>query len=391
MRRALAVFAGLALAACQRPSVPALAVPAAPVLDAVDGVQHRRLFSLRGVAATEVTVRLFADSACAGPVYLQGTGAELQQGLRVVLIAGVDNYFSANAVSVLGATSACSAPLQLTYVSALRPVRPSVSVQPVSPSQERVFTVSGITDPMTRVQLHESSCLTPVVAELSADGFSTGFTVEVAPNASFTVALDAVNEDSTSDCVTWVLINDTLPPRTSVMLASPSPSPQLSAYVVLGGEIERTWLFGSLDCGGVMLAWGARDSMLTPSFPAGAATAFSVLSADLADNMVCVPGDRLWENDPSLPEEEAVVLIPQAPVFGSLTVPFMQVPMGRLRLQVFLSEDCSGQPLFESSAFPAAIEGLYLHQPLDAGFLTARTTRMDGGVDPCSNAVPWQP
>ena len=65
MRRALAVFAGLALAACQRPSVPALAVPAAPVLDAVDGVQHRRLFSLRGVAATEVTVRLFADSASA--------------------------------------------------------------------------------------------------------------------------------------------------------------------------------------------------------------------------------------------------------------------------------------------------------------------------------------
>ena len=389
MSRALTVLAGLALAACPRPGAPAPAVPAAPVLEVVDGVQRRRLFSLRGLAAADVTVRLFADSACAGPVYLESTGAELQEGLTVVLIAGLENQFSANAVSGLGATSACSAPIQVTYVPAGRPARPTVRAQPDSPSVATVFTLSGTTDPLTRVQRHEDSCTTPVLAELSAEAFALGFAVEVLPNTSRMVALNAVNEDAASDCATVRLTNDTLPPRMSVRLASPSPSVQQMAYVLLDGEFELTWLFFNSDCDGVQTSWNMNTTLLLPQFPFDATTPFSVLTRDRAGNTACVAGDRPWVSDASLPEEEAMVLVPQPPLFGNPTPPLVQVPWGRARVQVFLSADCNGVPLIDQSALQTVINDLYFTGPLDAGFLSARSVRLDGGLDPCSNAVEW--
>ena len=52
-----------------------------------------------------------------------------------------------------------------------------------------------------------------------------------------------------------------------------------------------------------------------------------------------------------------------------------------------VSSDCSGQPV--ESFFYEFIRGLDLQWP--AGFVTARSSRPDGGLDPCSNAVYWQP
>ena len=65
-----------------------------------------------------------------------------------------------------------------------------------------------------------------------------------------------------------------------------------------------------------------------------------------------------------------------------------QVPTGHYPIDFFPSSDCSGQAVAQTYPYEL-ISGLYLQQP--AGFITARSYRQDGGLDPCSNAVYWQP
>lgn len=370
----------LVLMACGRPAPRPPGLPSVPVLDEAAPVQHRRLFTLRGVAADEVVVRVFTDSACAGPVYLQTTGAALREGVKVELVPGVENVFSANAVSARGATSGCSSPLRLRYVEAIRPGRPSVETRPSSPSTATHFAVVGATESFARVRLYEGTCSTSPLAELSAaEFFEPGFPVDVPVNGSRFLALDAVNEDLTSACQTLVLSNDDVPPRFGVRLASPSPSPQQEAYVQFTGDLERIRVYAYPGCIGELTScFGCWYTQLY--FPRGATTSFSARNTDAAGNSVCVEGDRPWVHDPSLPEEEAVVLLEGWPVLG-------QVPAGRSRIEVFASSDCSGQAVKEPYAIELISRGLDLEAP--AGFITARSWRQDGGLDPCSNPVYW--
>ena len=153
---ALLLFAG-----CVPPVAPLPVTPAAPVLDPVSVEQHRRLFNLRGVVATETAVRLFTDTACAGPLYRQVTAVEFAKGVPVELVGGADNVFSANAVSSLGATSACSAPVRVRYAPLPRPGRPSVASHPDSPSWQTHFTIAGASDLSARVRLHDGTLAFP--------------------------------------------------------------------------------------------------------------------------------------------------------------------------------------------------------------------------------------
>lgn len=371
----------LVLVACGRPAPRPPGLPPVPVLDEAAPEQHRRLFTLRGVAADDVAVRVFADSACAGPVYLQTTGAALREGVKVELVAGVENVLSANAVSTLGAVSGCSPPLRLRYVEAIRPGRPSVESRPSSPSRATHFAVVGAVERFARVRLFEGSCTTSPLAELSAsDFFEPGFPVDVPVNGSRVMAVDAVNEDMASLCVAFVLTNDSVPTHLGVRLASPSPSPQQSAYVQFTGGVEQVRVYERPGCTGRELHSCYRCSWAQFSLANDTTTAFSVRETDPAGNQVCVEGDRPWVHDRALPEEEAMVLVEGWPLLG-------QVPTGRHRIDLFPSTDCTGPPA--DRYFYEFITGLYLEQP--AGFVTARSYRQDGGLDPCSNAVYWQP
>ncbi|MDP1827708.1 MAG: hypothetical protein Q8L48_30830 [Archangium sp.] len=370
------------LVACGRPAPRAPGLPSVPVLDEAAPVQHRRVFTLRGVAADEVLVRVFTDSACAGPVYLQTTGAGLREGVKVELVRGLENVLSANAVSALGAVSECSSPLRLRYLAALRPGRPSVESRPRSPSTGTHFVVAGSAEGFARVRLSEGTCTTPPLAELSAaEFFEPGFSIDVPVNGSRVIAVDAVNEDMASPCEVLVLTNDATPPRFEVRLASPSPSPRQQAYVHFTGELGEVRLFESPGCTGPVLTACSSCFVSQPSFSRDATTSFSVRNTDRAGNSLCLEADRPWVHDSSLPEEEATVLLEGWPLLG-------QLPTGRLRVEVFPSSDCSGQAV--ARTYPSElVTGLYLQQP--PGFLSARTWRQDGGLDPCSNAVYWQP
>ena len=376
MRTALLLL--LVGCAAREPYPPA--VPAPPVLDPVAPVQHRRMFKLRGNVAADAAVRLYTDSACAGPVYLQTTGVSLKEGVEVELITGVDNAFSADAVSGEGGVSACSQPLTLQYVPALRPGQPSVSVMPTSPSNATRFTLRGAIDSFARAQLHEGTCSGPVLGELDAAAFfNTGFPVDAPVNGSHTVAVDAVNDDQRSVCVAVTVINDSRPPQFSARLASPTPSSNGLAYVVLSGEPVRADVYEGPSCAGTRL--GSCCSSPIPFFPS--TTTFSVLGSDGAGNTTCVMGSKAWEYDASVPLEQAIVLLPGNPTQ-------VEVPVGPWYVEVFFNADCSAPLWWTDLPTELANRGLYL-AGFSPGFVTARGVRADGGVDPCSNAVPVGP
>ncbi len=376
----------LVMAACAQPAAPVPTVPAAPVLEEVSLVQRRRVFTVHGTAADELIVRIFTDSACAGPVYRQTTGAGLAAGVRVELIPGEDNFFSARAVSPEGLASDCSTPLRLKYVAAQRPGRPSVDVQPQSPSREFEFHVRGASDPGT-VRLHENTCVTPVLAELSAvEFFEPGFAVQLMENQTRTVAVEVINEDMSSDCVAVTLINDRIPPSLTLRLASPTPSAEYYAWVVIGGDATFVDFSRAPDCSGLGFQSCNGCRVLPVCFSPGVTT-FSALGRDRAGNEVCVVAPQPWVQDSSLPEGEAMVLSPPVSYEGFSLMPFL-VPANRPTVSLFQSADCSGP----SRDWPtsAVVPSLYLEGTPTGGPLSMRGLRRDGGADPCSNSVPWR-
>lgn len=378
MRTAL-LFVALAGCVPRGPSAPP--VPAPPVLDEAAPEQRRRMFLLRGNVSPEAMVRLFTDSACAGPVFLQMTGEALRQGVQVELIAGTDNVFTADAISAEGGVSVCSAPLSLRYLPAQRPGQPSVRLSPNSPSTVTQFVLKGAIDAFARAQLHEGNCSTPVVSELDAERFfSIGFPVEAPVNGSRTVAVDAVNEDQRSVCVAVTAINDSQAPVFSARLASPTPSSNRWGYVAFTGDrLAQVQVYDGPGCGGNRLQSCANCFGVAVPFTPGT-TDFTVIAWDEAGNAHCEPGSKPWAFDATIPEEQPVVLLPGDP-------PLAEVPVGLELAELFYSADCSGEVRSREDGWSLALTGLYLPQRPYAGSITARGVWQDGGVSPCSNAV----
>lgn len=381
------------LGACVPQVAPPATPPAAPVLDPGSGEQHRRIFNLRGVVAADATVRVFTDSACAGPVYRQVTGSQLAQGVPVELLAGPENVFAANAVSSLGATSPCSAPVRIHYVPAVRPARPSLASRPDSPSRQTHFAMVGSTDLFARVRLHEGACSGPALAELSGtDFYDVGFGVDVPVNGWKQFAVDAVNEDETSDCAVVSVANDRVAPIFTARLGSPTPSPQQRSWVVIEGETAFFNILEGSDCSGPSLQTCSNCVALDVEFPPDASTSWGVYATDRAGNGACVRGDGPWVHDPSLPADEAMVLLAPELMSGFLWLPRALVPLvERGTVEVFRSADCSGPIAQLQPAYAVAWSGIGLPSDSPFGLITARSVRRDGGVDPCSNAVLWQP
>lgn len=362
---------------------PAAAPPAnpdAPVFALPEAVVRSPELTLRGEAAANVSLRLFADSACAGPVFLRATAEEFGEGLKVELVPWASNVFSASAVTSRGVASECSRPVTVRYMPTIPWSPPTLTSAPLSPSKQTRFVLSGVAPTGSEVRLHEYSCYAAATASLSADDyFLVGFPVDVEPNMRRIMAVEAVLDGNRSSCPDITLFNDTAPPTLEVRLGSPSPSPQRKALVVIGGnQGALTRLTASPDCSGDPLNDCGECAVQQVEFPPNVSTVFSVLAIDAAGNHVCVQGEQPWVHDPSLPNEEAVVLRQGHPVLA-------QVPAGRTTVQLFHSLDCSGPLIEELSAWDFVYAGFA--GPFTGDALSARSVRSDGGLDPCSNAV----
>lgn len=368
----------LMLVGCSAPPRHRPQVPAPPVLDPVERLQRARIFLLRGNVVPDVAVRLYADSACAGPVYLQTTGVALREGVQVELIRGVDNVFSADALSGEGGVSVCSSSIVMNYLPLMPPGEPTVTLTPPSPSAARLFTLTGAIDGFARAQLHLGDCSGVVIAELDPQAFfSPGFVVEAPLNDSRTIGVDAIDDDLRSTCVLVTVTNDLVPPVFQARLASPTPTSNAAGFIVLTGEPVFAFVSDGPDCGGPWASYCAYCTGGTPFSPA--TTQFSVLGYDEAGNSNCASGSKPWAFDGSLSPEQAIVLLPGTP-------PQAEVPVGLAVVRGFDSNDCSGPVMVLQSPYSVANYGLFVNSMV-SGFVTAQGERPDGGLDPCSNAV----
>lgn len=327
--RALALLSSMAvLLGCPSPPRRPPLAPAPPVLDVVERAQLRRLFPLKGNVVPEQAVRLYVDAACAGPVYLQTTGVALREGVQIELVAGVENVFSADAVSSEGGVSGCSNAIVVTWVRPLVPGIPSLTLTPRSPSKATSFLLKGAVNSFARAQLHETDCSTPVLEELDSERFYlNGFTIEVPRDGSRTLAVNSINLDEYSPCAAISAINDSTPPAFQARLASPTPSSNPAAFISFTGERVTHQVFDGLACSGPEL-----------------------LPCSSCDG----PAYYFWDGT-----------------------------AGRDHFELFFSADCTGEANWVSGG--PLIDGLQTSGL--RGFVTVRGIRLDGGVDPCSNAV----
>lgn len=381
MRRLVAALS--LAAACAGPGpVSEPPPPRTPVL-AVPGVVSRRALAVRGLAPAGTEVRVYASVACAGPPLVVGSALELDSpGLPVTLVDG-DNVFTARAVTRAGAASPCSAPARVRYDRPPRPQPPtSIAIDPGSISQGTHFVIRGLAPGAVRVRAWKNGCAQGApFADVTPEAFGVdGVALDLDPDTSVTVSLDAVNaEDEVSLCTAVTVTCDRTPPTLVPELRSPSPSPDRSAWIKLSDAAFDTtdlWVFEGAACEGVQLggcvACFAR--LWRIDAPREGPLAWSVRARDAAGNeSPCVPGDRPFVVDAQAPMP-AVELLHEA--FDYVAG---RVPGSAESVELFEDGGCQGQAM---RVDPRAL--VFSGVPAPAWTVSARARFPDGGVGACS-------
>lgn len=391
MRISVAV---ICLMSCAQGNAPA-GRPVAPEFEAAEPVSLHRKVVLRGHAEDQVVVRLFAAENCLGPTYRQVAATDFASGVEVELVSGQENVFSAHAVSNRGLVSECTASLRIQFPHVSRPEMPVVDREGLRPSPQKTrFVVKGKAEEGALVRLHKFWCEEAPLSVLSSPDFeNVGFTIDVGVNTEQVFALDAVVADRVSECAgPFFLLNDEIPPSARARLASPSPSLQRSAYIRVDIEVGASVDFFStgLDCGGerlveqrIYVPGALSPELRIVEFPADTASDFSVRVGDRAGNTACVAGEGVWVHNPALHFDESVLIVRDSPVHRVL------VPVGRSSVELFPNENCREPWVAKVEAPLIALAGA--RGAPTSGFLTARSYRSDGGVDPCSPALDLGP
>ena len=297
----------LSVLACGPAKPPPTISLLAPVLEGDGVVSPFRAWTLRGVAAPTTIVRLYLDDRCEGPVWRDTTPTALAGGLEIELTAGNVNVFAATAVDPRGLASPCSTPVRVKYQRPPPPQRPEVRARPLTPTRETHFVITGHAADASTVRLFEgASCQGDPLATLSADDFATvGFGIDVPESGSTRVfVLDGLNLiGERSPCTFSVLLySSRQPPRLDLRLRSPSPSPDLSAYVAVSFFASYGYVFLGTGCVGNVLARceGVECTAVKVDFPPVPQSAWSAYAVDgLGNRSSCDDSAEPWNFDPT--------------------------------------------------------------------------------------------
>jgi hypothetical protein len=357
------------------------APPPRPELESVASPTARPGFVLRGRAPGALVVRVTVDRACAGPTLRELTRSEFGAGVSLDLIIG-QNVFTVQSISPTGLRSECSDPLEIARFVPAAPERPSnLAVSPNSNAATRNFVIFGDAPPDTVVHLHRTNCGTPVERSLPAPQFATeGVPITFDEDGFFTLAFDAVDElGQLSMCETVKVYSKTGPPSATFDFGSPWPTPEPSAWFVATGDFNELQVWSGPACDGIPLAACSQANgrcLLTIHQPDSTwAGPFSAQLTDTVGNTACVLG-LPYGLDANASTAPVLSL-----AFEQLRV---RVHVGRDRLDLFASNDCSGTAV--STYLPSHVIGQGLRNlwQLDGGVFSARSYVSQNTPDPCS-------
>jgi len=298
--------------------------------------------TLRGEADEASVVRLYADRACAGPVYREVSGEALRAGVEVELLPNRPSPFTARAWNLEGQRSDCSNAASITWSPRPPPPVPTLRVDHVFTSRG-VVQLSGVAPLADRVLVTES-CGGRAIAELTPDQFAVGITLALDfLGTTYLFATSVTEVEGRSACSAGVAVTwDRSPPDHGVLrLLSPNPSPEDSFRVAWSGsfEVVRVDLFSGAKCSG-WLEGSCRGTARECDFifwaPRPGENHVSARTWDGAGNTTCDELEEVVTWDPSAPRVRPVFTVEPS---GEVR---LRVPVSVSVLEVFSEPDCRG-------------------------------------------------
>jgi hypothetical protein len=335
------------------------AAPAAPVFFSTQPASPSDNLTptLTGTAEAGSSVRLYANGACTGSPLATVTADIAGAFSATVTVA--DNRatdFSASATDGVGNTSACS--VGPTYVhDSIAPTPPIFSgLQPASPSNSTMPTLTGIAEAGGTVRLYANgACTGSPLATVTADtagAFSA--TVTVADNratAFSATVVDAVG--NTSACgVGPTYVHDGEAPAAPVLSRTEPGSPANNNTPSLLGTAEAgstVRIYSSPTCDGASLAQASADASgafsVAVSVADSSTTTWYATATDAAGNTSPCGQGLSYVEDSAAPAAPVFFSAQPASPSDNLTPTLTGTAESGSTVRLYANGACTGSPL----------------------------------------------
>jgi alpha-tubulin suppressor-like RCC1 family protein len=319
---------------------------------------------LVGTAPSDLTILVFTDPFCAGPLAAKGTGLELgSPGIQVEVPDDSTTTFHVVGVRADGFASPCSD--GVTYVEDSTPPAPPLltATDPPSPGRAASVRVRGTAEADARVEIYtDPGCAGPVAATGAAADLTAGIAVAVPPNVTTTfgaIAIDAAGNRSACSSADLSYTEDDVAPAAPVLghtvPASPSNASTTPVVVGTAAPLSAVAIYGTSDCSGTPLAEtdadAAGDFAVQVTVAANATTLLRGTATDAAGNASPCSSPLGFTHDdvpPAAPVLTATV--PASPSRTSVTPSVSGTAEAGAEVTLYAGAGCSGPSLGTATA-----------------------------------------
>ncbi|MBM4396336.1 MAG: fibronectin type III domain-containing protein, partial [Deltaproteobacteria bacterium] len=341
-------------------------LPAAPVLTGTEPVSPSKTSttpSILGTAVAGGTVKLYKTSTCTGAIAGTGVATTGSFSIPVSVTANTTTVFHGTVTSTSGNTSPCST--GITYVhDSVAPAAPgSLSVNPLSPSNEPLPDLFGTAEAGSTVKVYAAAgCTGAVLGTATAAAGGDFSAVDLAVSRNTTTNLYATATDAAgnaSPCTTSpvaYLHDDVAPAVPTLTGTSPvSPSNSITTPIVSGIADNGTTvnLYTTGDCTGLVVgtatvSGGAFSIPVTVS--ANTTTSFKATATDTAGNTSGCSPALVYVHDDQAPAVPVLSSTTPASPSNVLNPTVRGSGEVNAAISLFTNSGCTGSPVGSTTA-----------------------------------------
>ncbi|MGH2960560.1 MAG: HYR domain-containing protein, partial [Solirubrobacterales bacterium] len=243
---------------------------------------------------------------------------------------------------------------KVTVEDTTAPSKPTLTIEPASPSQSTEFVAIGQAEVGSTVKIYtDSSCDGTPLASGSADTYGDqGFSITAQGDATTSYYASATDPSgNVSPCSAAAeFTNDQTPPVKPTLTTSLASPSQSTAFAIKGSAESgsNVTVYSTNNCTGATTS-GSAASFASPGFPVTVAqnstTSFSATATDAAGNSSACSDPVTFVNDTTAPATPSAptsnVVSPSTSTTLTLTG---SIPAGST-VKVYASNDCSGAPI----------------------------------------------